>query len=156
MPQFSKTQRVAVHPAAAYAVAADVAAYKDFLPMLQRSTIRGAREKHGNGETFLAELVVGYEKLGIKESFVSKVITDPVLRTVSATSSDGPLKSLSANWIVRDAPGGGADVTITIDYAFGSSIMQLAFGGLLEMASGKIMSAFETRAVAMANTVGVG
>jgi coenzyme Q-binding protein COQ10 len=152
MPQYTATRFVKAHPNAAYAVAADVAAYKDFLPMLLRSTIRGAKQKLGSGEQFLAELVVGYEKLGIRESFVSKVVTDPDARTVTATSSDGPMRTLNASWSVKQAPG-GSDVTVVIDYAFNSRMMQMAFGSVLELAAGKIMQSFEQRAEMMARTV---
>jgi coenzyme Q-binding protein COQ10 len=148
MPQFTTTRRVTVPPDVAYAVAADVASYKDFLPMLLRSNIRGQRQPHGAGETFLAELVAGYEKLGLRESFVSKVTTDPVNRTVIAVSSEGPMKSLTTSWAIADAPA-GCDVTVTIDYAFKSRMMQMAFSGLLEMAAPKIMQAFETRAASL-------
>ncbi len=153
MPQYKASRFVAVHPNAAYAVAADVAAYKDFLPMLQRSTIRGARKPVGAGEEFMAELVVGYEKLGISESFASKVVTDPVSRTVVATSSEGALKSLTSSWKITETPG-GSNVEITIDYAFHSRMMQTLFAGLLDLAAGRIMQAFETRAGLMARTVG--
>jgi coenzyme Q-binding protein COQ10 len=152
MAQFKASRFVAVHPNAAYAVAADVAAYKDFLPMLTRSSVRGQRTKVGAGEAYMAELVVGYEKLGINESFVSKVVTDPITRTVTATSSEGSLKSLSASWVIRQVSG-GSQVDITIDYAFHSRMMQTVFAGLLEMAAGRIMQAFETRAEAMAKTI---
>jgi coenzyme Q-binding protein COQ10 len=152
MPSYTATRFVKAHPNAAYAVAADVAAYKDFLPMLMHSTIRGPKQKQGKGETFMAELVVGYEKLGIRESFVSKVVTDPIARTVTATSSDGPMKALSASWAVKDAPG-GSDVTVVIDYAFNSRMMQMAFAGVLDLAAAKLMSSFEQRAEAMAKTI---
>jgi ribosome-associated toxin RatA of RatAB toxin-antitoxin module len=126
-------------------VAADVGSYKDFLPMLLRSTIRGQPQVLDVGEQFLAELVVGYDKLGIRESFISKVTTDPVNRTVQAVSQEGPMQHLSTSWAVVEAPN-GSDVTVTIDYAFKSRIMQMAFAGLLDMAAGKIMQAFENRA----------
>jgi coenzyme Q-binding protein COQ10 len=152
MPQYTTTKFVAVHPNAAFAVAADVAAYKDFLPLLQRSSVRGARLPVGAGEKFVAELVVGYEKLGIRESFISNVVTDPAQRTVKATSSEGALKSLSASWAVNEAPG-GCNVTVMIDYAFHSRMMQIAFSGLLDLAAAKIMQAFEKRAETMARTI---
>jgi coenzyme Q-binding protein COQ10 len=148
MAQFKTTKRVNVLPDVAYAVAADVACYKDFLPMVLRSTIRGQRQPHGAGEAFLAELVAGYEKLGLRESFVSEVTIDPVKRTVAAVSREGPMKSLTTSWDIVDAPG-GCNVTVTIDYAFKSRLMQMAFSGLLEMAAPKIMQAFEKRATSL-------
>jgi ribosome-associated toxin RatA of RatAB toxin-antitoxin module len=145
MPKFTTTKHVSVSPDVAYSVAADVSSYKDFLPMLLRSIVRGERKVHGAGEQFMAELVVGYEKLGIRESFVSTVTTDPVARTVLASSSEGPMQALTTSWKIAEAAG-GADVSITIDYAFRSRLMQIAFSGLLDMAAPKIMAAFEAQA----------
>lgn len=149
MPQFTLTRRVHVPASVAYAVAADVASYKEFLPLMVASTIRGAKRPSGAGETFNAELVIGYDRLGIRESFVSKVVTDPVARSVIAASSEGPMQALTTSWKIVDASD-GCDVTITIDYAFKSRMMQMAFAGLLDMTAPRLITAFEDRAKSMA------
>lgn len=145
MPVFRTTKRVAVPVDVAFAVAADVAAYKDFLPLLQRSTIRGAKKPTPSGETFDAELAVSYPKLGLSESFISRVETDAAKWTVQARSSDAPFRAIETVWQITPA-GDGSDVSIHIDYAFRNPFVQLAAGGLMDMAIGKVMSAFEARA----------
>jgi coenzyme Q-binding protein COQ10 len=148
MPVFKTSKRVAVPVDVAFAVAADVAAYKEFLPLLQRSTIRGQRKPTASGETFDAELAVEYPKLGLSESFISKVETDSSRRTVQARSSDAPFRNIETVWQITPA-GEGADVAIHIDYAFRNPFIQLAAGGLMDMAIGKVMAAFEARALAL-------
>ena len=58
MPVFQTTRRVAVPPDVAFAVAADVGSYREFLPLLQRSTVRGQKRPTSTGEAFDAELAM--------------------------------------------------------------------------------------------------
>ncbi len=148
MKHFTATKQVHVSADVAYGVASDVGSYKDFLPLLKRSTIRGARQKLGDGETFRAELVVAVERLGISESFVSTVVTNPVNRTVEAVSAEGPLHALTVKWSINDVSDRVCAVTIAMDYSFKNSMLQFAAGKVLELATPKIMRAFEDRALA--------
>jgi ribosome-associated toxin RatA of RatAB toxin-antitoxin module len=154
MKTFTTSRVVHVPPDIAYRVAADVPAYKDFLPLLQRSIVRGTRQAFGNGEKFKAELVVAVEKLGLRESFVSDVTTDPVTRTVHAMSVEGPLHTLNVHWKIADA-NGGCEVTVAIDYGFKSRMLQFAASQALELATPRIMKAFEDRAMALARQSGI-
>ena len=116
MPHFTTTARVNVSADQAFAIGADVASYKEFLPLLKRSVIRGERRQNGTEESFDADLQVALEKLGFRESFTSHVVTNSEKLTVVATSSDGPLKSLRAVWTITAVGSAQADVTIAIDY----------------------------------------
>ena len=147
MPVFQTTRRVTVPADVAYAVAADVGSYREFLPLMQRSTVRGPRQAPAAGESFDAELSVAYPKLGLSESFVSRVETDGANRTVKATSRDAPFRAIETLWRISPADT-GSDVSIRIDYAFRNPLIQLAAGGLMEMAIQKVMAAFDARALA--------
>ena len=145
MPVFQTSRLVAVTPDTAYAVAADVGSYKDFLPLLQRSTVRGTKAPTGTGQRFDAELSIAYPKLGLSESFVSRVETNDAERSVAAHSTDGPFRAIETEWRITPA-GQGSQVAIRIDYAFRNPLIQLAAGGLMDMAIQKVMAAFEARA----------
>ena len=145
MPKFTTTRRVKLTVEQAFAIAADVASYKDFLPLLKRSAIRGERKREGNTEVFNADLQVAFEKLGLRESFTSHVVTDADTHVVTATSSDGPMKSLKATWTIKASPDGKSDVTISVEYTMKSVMLQLMVGGLTDFVAQKIMSAFEDR-----------
>lgn len=151
MPVFRTSRRVAVPPDVAFAVAADVGSYKEFLPLLQRSAVRGQKKPTPSGETFDAELAVSYPKLGLTESFVSKVETSSAKRTVQARSNDAPFRNIETIWQITPA-GDGAEVSIHIDYAFRNPFIQLAAGGLMDMAISKVMAAFEARALMIHKT----
>jgi coenzyme Q-binding protein COQ10 len=136
---------VVVAPEVAYAVASDVAAYKEFLPLLERSVIRGTPTTANNVTCFNAELAVGYAKLNLREAFMSTVTCDAITKTVTATSQDAPFKDMKTIWSIADV-NGQSDVTITIDYAMRSMLLQFAVNGAIDMAVNKVMTAFEARA----------
>ncbi len=149
MPKFSITRRVNLSIDQAFAIAADVASYKDFLPLLKRSVIRGERKRIGDIETFDADLQVAFEKLGLRETFTSQVTINASDHTVTATSSDGPMKALKAVWKIVGIENDIADVSITVEYTMKSMMLQMVAGGLTDFAAQKIMQAFEARGKAL-------
>lgn len=136
---------MAVPPSIAFAVASNVGAYQEFLPLLERSLIRGTPTETNNIKSFNAELAVGYAKLNLREAFISKVTCDGNTQTVTATSNDAPFKDMKTVWAIRDV-NGQSDVTISIDYSMRSMLMQFALAGAMDMAVNKVMTAFEARA----------
>jgi coenzyme Q-binding protein COQ10 len=149
LPKFSITRRVNLSVDQAFAIAADVTSYKDFLPLLKRSVIRGEKKRIGNVETFDADLQVAFEKLGLRETFTSQVTSNAADYTVTATSSDGPMKSLKAVWKIVGVENSITDVSITVDYTMKSMMLQMVAGGLTDFAAQKIMQAFEERGKAL-------
>jgi coenzyme Q-binding protein COQ10 len=145
MPHFSTIRTINLTADQAYAIAADVNAYKEFLPLITRSQIRGERKREADIESFDADLQVGVEKLKMHESFTSHVVTDLSQRQVTATSNDGPIKSLKAVWKIIATANGKSEVSITVDYTFKSMILQMMAGGMMDFAAQKIMQAFEER-----------
>ncbi len=152
MPHFSKTKRVVVPADLAYQVAADVGAYKEFLPLVQRSQVRGEKRMESGVEVFDAELVVVYDKLGLRGAFVSRVTCDKSRREVMATSSEGAFRSMQTLWSIKPA-GPYSDVSVTIDYALKNPLLQIAMAGAMGMAVEKIMTAFEQRSKSLAASI---
>ncbi len=146
MAHFQLTRRVNITADQAYAIAADVGSYKEFLPLVVRSTVRGPKKTSGSKTQFAGDLQIRVDKLNLTENFSSAVETDSELRLVTATSSDGPVKSLTAVWEIAPQGGTAADVTIKVDYVLKSMLLQLAAGRLVDYAALKILNAFEARA----------
>jgi coenzyme Q-binding protein COQ10 len=149
MAHFELTRRVGITADQAFAIASDVASYKEFLPLVVRSTVRGARQITGAKAKFAGDLQIRIDKLNLTENFTSQVETDSDLRQVTATSSDGPVKSLTAIWDIAPLGDGAADVTIKVDYVLKSMLLQLAAGRLVDYAAQKILNAFEERAAVL-------
>jgi len=129
----------------AFDIAADVASYKDFIPLVTRSTIRGAVKEDEQVKRFAADLMVEVKKLGLHESFTSQVVADAGHRTVVATSQDGAVKDLKAVWTMKPMNGGRCQVSIDIDYQFRSMLIQMAASKLIDHAVAKVLQAFEER-----------
>jgi coenzyme Q-binding protein COQ10 len=146
LPVFETRRRISVPPDLAFEIAADVGAYKQFLPLMQKSEIVGKKQKTTDGEVFKAELSVAYPKFGLSGSFVSHVETKTFVRTVMAKSTDGPFRAVETTWhIVPVAK--GSDVAIRIDYAFRNPLLQLGAASVMDIAISKVISAFEARAL---------
>ena len=150
MPSFKTTRRVAVPADVSYAVAADVSSYKDFLPLVERSLVRGKITEIAGIKTFSAEVAVGYAKLNLREIFYSRVVCDANKHTVTATSQEPPFKHMTAIWTIRDI-NGQSEVSISIDYAMRSLFLQFAIAAAMDTAVNKIMNAFEARAKSVHN-----
>ena len=138
-------KNVALSADQAFAIAADVASYKDFVPMVKRSTIRGEVLREGPTTTFAADLAVAFERMNINESFTSHVVANALENTVSATSEHGPVKSLQAVWKIVALSPNQSNISVEIDYQFKNMVMQVAAGGFMKLGAQRILDAFEQR-----------
>ncbi|MBI2719776.1 MAG: type II toxin-antitoxin system RatA family toxin [Rhizobiales bacterium] len=146
MSKFSVARHVPFTADQVFAIASDVANYREFLPLVRKSTVRGIEPLADGRTNFEAELVFTYKKLGISETLVSRVIVDPAARTVNSTASEGPVKSLNVEWRIAPAPQGGCDIHFTVDYTLKSRALQFLLSGMFDMMVRRIMSSFEERA----------
>ena len=82
MPKFNITRRYAHSSDEIFAVAADVAAYNKFVPLVREVKVSG-KQKHANGsETFNAALSIQYPRLNISETADCKMTVDRKSRTI--------------------------------------------------------------------------
>ena len=146
MPNFSVTRSVPYSAEQVFAIARDVARYKDFLPLVRRSLVRNVKTDENGRETFEGELTVAYDKLRIEEVMTSRVSVDPKALTVTARSSEGPVKHLESEWRILATAENRCDITFTVDYQLRSRTLQFVFSGMFDLAVRKVMSAFEERA----------
>lgn len=146
MPKFSVSRSVPYTAEQVFAIARDVARYKEFLPLVKRSIVRGARTDEQGREQFEGELTVSYDKLRIEEVMASRVSVDPAALTVTALSDQGPVKHLVSEWKIVPTGANRCDIAFTVDYTLKSKMLQMVLSGMFDMAVRKIMSAFEERA----------
>lgn len=146
MPKFSVSRSVPYTSEQVFAIARDVARYKEFLPLVKRSIVRNATTDELGREQFEGELTVSYDKLRIEEVMTSRVTVDPAARTVTARSDQGPVKHLVSEWHIVPTGDRRCDINFTVDYALKSKMLQVVFSGMFDMAVRKVMSAFEERA----------
>lgn len=146
MPKFSVTRSVPYSVEQVFAIAGDVAHYRDFLPLVKRSVVRNRQILPDGRETFEAELLVAYRKLGIEETMRSQVIVDHASNVVTSTAKDGPVQHLNAEWRLVATGPTSCDISFNVDYALKSRSLQFILSGMFDMIVRRIMSAFEERA----------
>jgi coenzyme Q-binding protein COQ10 len=146
MPQFSVSRSVPYTAEQVFAIARDVARYKEFLPLVRRSLVRNVREGEGGRESFEGELTVSYDKLRIEEVMTSDVVVDPQALTVTARSDKGPVKHLVSEWKIVPTGENRCDIAFSVDYQLRSRTLQFLFSGMFDLAVRKVMTAFEERA----------
>lgn len=146
MPNFSVSRSVPYTADQVFAIARDVARYKEFLPLVKRSIVRGAKADAQGREHFEGELTVAYDKLRIEEVMTSRVTVDPAALTVTARSDQGPVKHLVSEWKIVPTGDNRCDINFTVDYTLKSKMLQMVLSGMFDMAVRKVMSAFEERA----------
>jgi coenzyme Q-binding protein COQ10 len=146
LPRFTTTRHVNFSPQQIFAVVADVGSYKEFLPLVERSTMRNRKPAVDGYESFSADLVIGYKKMGIHESFSSQVETSLENLSVNAVSSGKAVKKLISSWQITAVDDNTSDITFAVDYEMKSPILQMIMKGMFNSAAKKIMSAFEARA----------
>ena len=151
MPRFTATRRVNFSPQQIFEVVADVGSYKDFLPLVERSTVRNRKPAVDEYESFNADLVIGYKKMGIHESFSSQVETSRANLSVNAVSSGNAVKKLISSWQITAVEGKKSDITFAVDYEMKSHLLQMLLSGMFDHAAKKVMGAFEARAAKLYN-----
>lgn len=147
MPNYTVTRRVKLAPRHIFDVISDVGSYREFLPLVERSTVRGGRRSTSSGdEQFSADLVVAYHPLRIEEHFASEVSTNSETLTVRTTSNGQALKRLVSSWAIRPVGSDEADVIFSVDYEIKGFFLRNIVSGMFDHAVRKIMNAFEERA----------
>ena len=152
LPRFTVTRRVNFKPHQIFRVVADVGSYKEFLPLVERSTVRNRKPVVDEYESFSADLVIGYRKMGIHESFSSQVETSLANLSVNAVSSGNAVKKLISSWQITAVEDNKSDITFAVDYEMKSHLLQILLSGMFDHAAKKVMGAFEARAEKLYNT----
>ena len=152
LPRFTVTRHVNFTAEQIFAVIADVGSYKEFLPLVERSTVHNRKPAVDNYESFSADLVIGYKKMGIHESFSSQVETSLANLSVNAVSSGNAIKKLISSWQIAAAGDNKSDITFAVDYEMKSHMLQMMLNGIFDYSVRKIMNAFAARAEKLYNT----
>jgi len=129
-----------------FQIAGDVGEYDKFLPLVKRSVVTNAITYPVGRKGFTADLHFAYPKLGISDTLRSHVIVDPAKCTVTATSNEGPVKSLISEWKICRSAKGGAEIHFRVDYTLNSRGLQFLLSSVFDFAVRRIMTAFEERA----------
>ena len=146
MTKYSLTRRVPYSIDQVFKIAGDVASYKEFVPLVKKSSVRNKTVLADGRTAFDAEIAIAYTKLGINETMTSKVTVDPVALIVRSECSDGPVKSLESEWKFVKIDPKTTEIQFAVDYTLKSRSLQFLISGMFDMMLRKVMKAFEQRA----------
>lgn len=125
-----------------YSIVADVERYPEFVPWCSGLRVL-KRERQGLMEAMYAETLVGYKSL--RERYTSRVLLDPVARTIDVVQTQGPFRQLENHW--RFTPEeGGCRVAFSILFEFKSRLLGMVAGSVLAPVMSQMTAAFEARA----------
>jgi coenzyme Q-binding protein COQ10 len=125
-----------------FQVVADVEQYPKFLPWCVALRVL-SRERVKDRDVLSAEMAVGYGAL--REKYTSRVILDPVARTIDVAQTSGPFKQLENHW--RFTPlADGCRVDFSLAYEFRNRVLNAVAGAAFGRVYVKMADAFEARA----------
>lgn len=119
-------------------LAADVESYPDFVPWLV-----AARIWKREGNVYYTDQVIRFAL--VRKRFGSKTILQRPER-IDVTSTDGPVRNLHLTWLFDPRPGGGCQVSLSVELVLRSQLFQDLVAHATNRAVGPIMSAFEAQA----------
>jgi coenzyme Q-binding protein COQ10 len=146
MPSFYTSRRVAHSASDMFALVADVERYPEFVPLCQSMRIL-RREPMGGEEAVIAAMTVAYKLF--TESFTSRVVLKPAMRTIQVDYLDGPFRRLHNRWTFMPLAERQSEIGFYLDYEFRSRALQMLMGAVFDRAFRTFADAFEVRANAI-------
>jgi coenzyme Q-binding protein COQ10 len=144
MPRFTKSIRVPYRPADCFPLVSDIAAYPQFIKWITAMRVSGLREIGPGVTECQGEAVVGFK--GFTERFTTQVVADEAAQRVTASLVRGPFRKLFAEWRIFETVGGGADISLEIDYEFRNPVIGFLAAANHDLAVSRILEAFLTEA----------
>ena len=142
MRQVHRSAHLSCTPEEVFAVVADVAAYPDFVPWCE------AAEAADESDT---EQVA---TLGIRQGAFQGIFrTRNGLRPTEEITMElleGPLRHLSGCWAFQEHRAGGCQVSLDVQFEFGSLAKDILFGKIFESICGQLLDAVVKRAGSLA------
>ena len=143
----SLTHRLPYTPGQLFDLVADVERYPVFVPWVSDMRVMPRREGSADVSLFDAQAKVGFAF--VRERFSTAVRADKSAMTIDASLISGPFRRLENHWRFAAAPGGGSELTFSIDFEFGSRLLQGLLAANFERAVEKLIACFERRAAAL-------
>jgi len=125
---------------------ADVAAYEQFLPLVQQSTVIDIEDEVNGILKFKGRLQVAKQNLNINEAFISDVVANRNDLTIVSIASNGPVKHLSNVWKFAELQNGGSQSRLVLEYEITSFPMRMLMKASSGIVMEKLTEAFEKRA----------
>ena len=121
-----------------YALVADIASYREFLPWCQDSVVISSAS-----EIVTARLKIGFESLNTEFTTVN-TLQEPTSMDMSL--QDGPFQVLEGKWAFQQLGEQGCSVTLNMQFEFSNSVQDMLMGASFERICDQLIDAFIQRA----------
>jgi coenzyme Q-binding protein COQ10 len=143
MPVHKVTKLLPHRPEDLFELVGDVTRYPDFVPWITSMRTWNPQTLPDGANSLDAEAQVGFSML--TERFATRVLRDPVSRTVTVSLLSGPFKRLVNTWKFNDHEL-GCEIAFMIDFEFKSRLLTLMLETNFDRAVNKLIGCFEARA----------
>lgn len=124
----------------------DIARYPEFVPWINSMRTWGGKVDDMGVNTVDAEAGVGFSFL--RETFATRVKSDPGARKVEVRLISGPFKRLINDWVFKPHSQ-GTEIEFMIDFEFRSGLLTAMLNANFDRAVGKLIGCFEARAATL-------
>ena len=121
-----------------FALVDDVSSYPEFLPWC------AAAEVHSQSGD-VVEATLELQKGAVSKRFTTRNTRRP-FTSIELSLVGGPFKSLSGGWRFKDLGEAGCKVSLSLEFAFESRLLDLMFGTFFEDTCNSLVDAFSNRA----------
>lgn len=143
---YQTTERLPYSARQMFDLVAAVDDYVSFMPLCERSVITERRTLDDGREELKATLEVLHTRTGLGGTFESLVHIDPKRMTITALSSDGPVRHLENLWRFEDLDDNQSRTTFSIHFQMRNWPMQVVMNRVYTRVFEKIAEAFRDRA----------
>jgi coenzyme Q-binding protein COQ10 len=137
MPDLFFDRHVPHVPERMYDLVNDLEAYPNFLPNVSAMDVK--RDSGAAGDVRFARMTVRFGP--VTQSYTSRVVADPVARTIDAKATDGPFTYLDSRWSF-EPEGQGTRVRFDIDFKISNPLLAAAAEPAFAKKQQEIIDAF--------------
>lgn len=141
MPGIEETRRLPYSAEQMFDLVADVTRYPEFLPW-----VVATRVKSDNGTELVADMLIGFKML--REKFTSRVTKDRA-REIHVHYIDGPMRDLDNRWLFKPLGTDACEIHFSVTFSFRNALFEKLAGQYVDRAFGKMVTAFEARALSL-------
>jgi ribosome-associated toxin RatA of RatAB toxin-antitoxin module len=138
MPKINKNALVPFSANHMYVLVNDVESYQHFLPGCRSSEVLSVSDHHMQAKMVL-------NKAGMEQILVTNNKLVPG-RSIQMSLADGPFKSLNGGWTFIPLSEEACKIELALDFAFSSTLADMAFGKVFRSLTNNMIKAFTERA----------
>jgi len=141
MPRLAFERHVPHSPEHMFELVSDLAAYPQFIPNCTDMDVKA--DRGSTADVRYARMTIQFGP--IQQAYTSRVLLDPVTRTITAKAVDGPFHHLDSVWTFAPE-GDGAQIRFAIDFKIRNPLLRAVAEPAFAAKQNEIITAFAEEA----------